>query len=85
MLIPVGRSLWAVAAGYLGLFSVLIVPAPFALLVSLVAMRKIGESRKTGKPLYGMGRAVFGLVMGALGTLGFLYGVWAYFTTAHRV
>src|SRR6185312_279698 len=28
LLVPVGRSLWAIAAGYLGLFSVLFCPAP---------------------------------------------------------
>ena len=30
MLLPVGRSGWAIAAGYLGLFSFIIFPAPLA-------------------------------------------------------
>ena len=32
MLLPVGRSGWAIASGYLGLISVLLIPAPFALI-----------------------------------------------------
>ncbi|MBC8112990.1 MAG: DUF4190 domain-containing protein [Candidatus Saccharimonas sp.] len=64
-LLPVGRSGWAIAAGYLGLFSVLCLPAPFALLAGILAVREIrANPNKTG-----MGRAVFGIVMGALGTL----------------
>jgi hypothetical protein len=72
MLIPVGRSGWAIAAGYLGLFSVLVVPAPLALIVSIVAIRDI----KGHPDRHGMGRAVFGLIMGILGTL--LLGFAAY-------
>lgn len=63
-LLPVGRSGWAIAAGYLGLFSVLCLPAPFALLTGIVAVRDIRRNpKKTG-----MGRAIFGIVMGSLGT-----------------
>jgi hypothetical protein len=69
MLIPVGRSGWAIAAGYLGLFSLVVVPAPVSLVVSLLAIRDIRRSRHTGKVKHGMGRAIFGLVMGILGTL----------------
>lgn len=68
MLIPVGRSGWAIAAGYLGLFAFLILPAPLALLVSLVAIFDIRKSKGSGKPKHGMGRAIFGLIIGALGT-----------------
>jgi hypothetical protein len=64
MLLPVGRSGWAIAAGYLGLFSVLLIPAPVALAVSLMAIRAI----KKDKTKHGMGRAIFGLIMGVLGT-----------------
>ena len=66
MLLPVGRSGWAIAAGYLGLLSVLCVPAPFALLTAILAMREMRRDPKK----HGMGRAVFGLIMGAIGTLG---------------
>ena len=65
MLMPVGRTGWSIAAGYLGLFSVLLVPAPLALAISLIA---IADLRKDPSK-HGMGRAVFGLVMGLLGTL----------------
>ena len=75
MLMPVGRSGWAIAAGYLGLFSVLVLPAPISIIVSIIAIRDIRRSRGTAKVKHGMGRAVFGLVMGILGTafLGVLF------------
>jgi hypothetical protein len=65
MLLPVGRSGWAIAAGYLGLFAVLLLPAPFALAAGLMAVRDI----RANPAKLGMGRAVFGIVMGALGSL----------------
>lgn len=68
LLLPVGRSGWAIAAGYLGLFGLLIVPAPLALIVSLIAIRDIQRSKKTATRKHGMGRAVFGLLVGVLGT-----------------
>ena len=69
MLMPVGRSAWAIAAGYLGLFSLAIAPAPLAVIVSIIAIRDLRRSRDSAKPKYGMGRAVFGLIMGILGTI----------------
>ncbi len=65
MLIPVGRSGWAIAAGYLGLLSVLCVPAPLALIAGVLALQEIHRNPKK----HGMGRAIFGIVMGAGGTL----------------
>src|SRR5262245_19466965 len=62
-ILPVGQSLCSIAAGYLGLFSLLCFPAPIALIVSLIAiwhLRRIPN-------LSGWGRAIFGLVMGLLG------------------
>jgi hypothetical protein len=64
MLIPVGRSGWAIAAGYLGLFSVLGCVAPISIIISIIAIRDI----KAHPDRHGMGRAIFGLVMGILGT-----------------
>jgi hypothetical protein len=64
MLLPVGRSGWAIASGYLGLISVLLVPAPFALLTGILA---IVEMRRNPR-VHGMGRAIFGIIMGTLGT-----------------
>lgn len=61
---PVNPSGWCIAAGYLGLFSVLLVFAPIALLAGFLGMRDLKlNPNKTGK-----GRAWFGLVMGVLGT-----------------
>jgi len=64
MLLPVGRSGLAIAAGYAGLFALLILPAPLALLLGLLAVRDLRRNPKK----HGMGRAVFGIVTGALGT-----------------
>jgi len=69
--LPVGRSLWAVAAGYVGLFSVLLIPAPLALLLGIVAIVDIKRHPKK----HGMGRAVFAVVMGALFTVGLAFVV----------
>ena len=68
MLLPVGRSGWAIAAGYLGLISVLVIPAPFALLFGILAIMDIRKNPKK----HGMGRAIFGIIMGTLVTIGFL-------------
>lgn len=69
MLMPVGRSAWAIAAGYLGLFSFVLLPAPISVVVSIIALRDIRKSQGSGKVKHGKGRAYFGLVMGILGTL----------------
>jgi hypothetical protein len=62
LLIPVGRSGWAIASGYLGLLSVLLIFAPFALLTGIIAL---GDMRKHPHK-HGAGRAWFGIVMGGL-------------------
>jgi hypothetical protein len=69
MLLPVGRSFWAIAAGYAGLFAVLFIPAPIALILGIVAIRDI----RRHKEKHGMGRAIFGLVMGLLFTLALVF------------
>lgn len=63
--LPVGRSLWAIAAGYVGLFSVLLVPAPLAILLGVVAIVDIRRHPEK----HGMGRAIFAIVMGVLCTI----------------
>ena len=68
LLLPVGRSGLAIAAGYVGLISVLLFPAPVALLLGILAIFDIRKSRATPQPKHGMGRAIFGIVMGALFT-----------------
>lgn len=65
MLLPVGRSGWAIAAGYLGLFAVLCIPAPLALIAGIIAVIDIKKNPKK----HGMGRAIFGIVMGGIFTV----------------
>ncbi len=65
MLLPVGRSWLAIVAGYLGLVSVLMCPAPIALAFGILAIRDIRKHPEK----HGMGRAIFGVVMGVLGTI----------------
>jgi hypothetical protein len=65
-ILPVGRSPWAIAAGYLGLFSVLGIFGPLAIVSGLLAIRQINGNPR----LHGMGRALFGIIAGSLGTLG---------------
>ncbi|QJW99187.1 hypothetical protein [Frigoriglobus tundricola] len=64
MVVPLNTSGLAIAAGYLGLVSVLCVPAPFALLLGLLALRHL----KTHPKLDGKFRAVFAVVMGGIFT-----------------
>lgn len=64
MLMPIGRSGLAIAAGYAGLFAFLIIPAPIALVLGVLAIRDL----RANPIKRGMGRAVFGTIVGALGT-----------------
>jgi hypothetical protein len=64
MLMPVGRSGWAIAAGYAGLFGLTVILAPIALVLGIVAMFDLKRNPKK----HGWGRAVFGTVIGVLGT-----------------
>lgn len=74
MLMPINRSAWAIAAGYLGLISVLTFPAPFALACGIMAVRDIRKHEDR----HGMGRAIFGIVMGVLGTAVLLFAAVLY-------
>jgi len=67
-LLPIGRSPLAIAAGYAGLFALIPCLAPVALVLGILAYRDLQKHPEQG----GMGRAIFGLVMGALGTLALL-------------
>jgi hypothetical protein len=69
LLLPIGpQSGFAIAAGYLGLFSVFLFPAPLAIIFGILALRDL----KAHPEKRGMGRAITGIVMGSLVTLGFL-------------
>jgi len=69
LLVPMGpQSALAIIAGYCGLFSILVVPAPFALILGILALRDIRmHPEKKGK-----GRAITGIVCGSLVILMFL-------------
>jgi sugar phosphate permease len=69
MLLPIGRSGLAIAAGYLGLFAIILIPAPIALAVGIAAILHL----RSHPEKHGMGRAVFGTVMGLAGTIGLIY------------
>ena len=62
LLLPVGQSGWAIASGYLGLVSILMLPAPFAIICGILAIREIRRNPRK----HGMGRAIFGIAMGII-------------------
>ena len=74
-LIPVNRSGWCIAAGYLGLFAVLVFPAPLALAAGLIGLRDI----RLHPGLGGKGRAWFAIIMGAACSILLLTGLVAIF------
>src|SRR3954469_25107004 len=68
-LMPVNRPISAIAAGYLGLFSLLPFFGLIAIIVALFALRTL----KKDPDLAGRGRAWFGLIAGIVSTL--CYGI----------
>ena len=64
MVMPIGRSSWAIIAGYAGLLSFFIVPAPAAIVLGLIAIIHV---RRTGTR--GMGRSMFAVLAGIAGTI----------------
>lgn len=64
-IMPVGRSWWAIASGYLAL---LVITAPFAVITGILAIRDIRRNPHK----HGMGRAIFGIVFGGLVTGGYV-------------
>jgi Domain of unknown function (DUF4190) len=71
LLLPVGQSGWAIASGYLGLLSLLCFPAPFAIVTGILALREIRRNPRK----HGTGRAIFGIAMGSIVLLVFLFFV----------
>jgi ABC-type branched-subunit amino acid transport system permease subunit len=65
-LIPVGRSPWAIAAGYCGLLSLgCALLGPLGIIFGALAIRDI----KRRRGVTGLPRAILGIVLGTLGTL----------------
>jgi hypothetical protein len=71
MIMPIGVNAMAIISGYLGLISILLFPAPFALLTGILAVRQIRRDPKG----HAMGRATFGIIMGGLFTIVLLIAV----------
>ncbi len=65
LMLPIGRSWYAIVAGYLGLLSAIPIFAPFAIIYGILALRDL----KKHPELCGSGRAIFGIVMGIIGTI----------------
>jgi hypothetical protein len=68
MLLPVNRTELSIAAGYAGLFSILLIFAPIAVVLGVLALLELSHKPDVG----GRGRAWFGLIAGAFGTLGLI-------------
>lgn len=66
MIIPIGRSGWAIAAGYLGLLSFVPICAPLAIVTGLMAIQVI----KKNPEKRGVVRAWVGIVLGTVATIG---------------
>jgi hypothetical protein len=84
MLLPVGRSGWAIASGYLGLFSFFpcigVVTGIAAVITGLVALRDIKQNPQR----HGLGRAWFGIIAGILFTIVWAIAGVAYFANQTR-
>ncbi len=66
MLIPINRSGWAIAAGYVALFTIpFIVVGPVAVLLGILALRDFKKSPNKA----GRGRAWFAIIYGMIGTV----------------
>jgi hypothetical protein len=67
MVIPVGQSPLAIISGYLGLFSLAICPlGPIAVILGALAIRQIRRNPN----VHGTYRAVIGIVLGSIATIG---------------
>jgi hypothetical protein len=68
-LIPIDRSGWSIAAGYLGLLACLpLIGLLFGILALVTGMLALSHLKRN-PDLGGQGRAIFGLVAGSLGAL----------------
>lgn len=72
--LPVGTSVWAIVSGYCGLLSLAICfLGPIAVICGILAIREIRSNPRVG----GLGRAIFGIVTGLLGSLGLALMIFA--------
>ncbi len=67
MIAPIGQSPLAIASGYVGLFSLaLCFLGPVAILLGVLGVRQIRNNPK----MHGMYRAIIGIVLGAISSVG---------------
>jgi len=71
LVVPVGRSGWAIAAGYFGLLSIFVLPAPLAIWFGVLAIKDI----KKHPEKMGIVRAWFGILAGSFAVLFFVIGL----------
>ena len=64
-IVPINVSGLSIAAGYMGLFSILPVFAPLAVLLGVLALNDLKKNPGRG----GKGRAIFGIIMGSIFTV----------------
>ncbi len=82
MLVPGGRSPWALAAGYLAALSLLVIPAPLAVAAGVAGLRDIRRvERMTGRRPSGVFRCVLGILSGSVFTIAL---AWLVVSTALR-
>lgn len=68
-IVPVQTSVWAIAAGYLGLLSLgCCILGPFAVFTGVMGLREIAAKPELG----GQVRCILGIVLGALDTIGLI-------------
>jgi hypothetical protein len=80
VLVPINVAGSALIAGYLGLAALLILPAPIALVVGVLALRDLkSQPHKTGH-----GRAWFAIVAGVIGSIVLLAGFAAGLSSRHH-
>jgi hypothetical protein len=65
LLVPQNTSALSIVAGYVGLISVLCFPAPFAIILGIIALRQLNKKPE----LHGRYRSIFALVMGVICSL----------------
>jgi len=64
-ILPINRSGWAIAAGYVAMFSFpLLFIAPIALILGVIGLLHANKKQKLGK-----GRAIFAIVYGGIMTI----------------
>ena len=78
LLVPIGRSGWAILAGYFGLLSLIPFVGLLALALGIVAVCDL----KKHPDKHGAGRAWFGIIAGGLSVL--IYGVLFFAAVAGR-